>query len=203
MANAITVSCNAYFAQLGVYTVGSKALRDTAGLLGIPVGSDSELKATLPFAAYGQGFVVATPFKMARVAAAIAAGGAMPEGRWISDSSNTRDAAPLPVLPAGPAEFIAKAMRSVVISGTGRRAMSGLDISVAGKTGTAQLDHGLPHSWFAGFAPYDAGVDKRIAFAVMVEHGGYGAQTAAPIAREVIQSAEQLGIIAAENNQSR
>jgi hypothetical protein len=37
----------------------------------------------------------------------------------------------------------------------------------------------------------------------MVEHGGYGAQTAAPIAREVIQSAEQLGIIAAENNQSR
>jgi cell division protein FtsW (lipid II flippase)/cell division protein FtsI/penicillin-binding protein 2 len=203
MASAITVSCNAYFAQLGVYTVGSKALRDTANLLGIPVGSDSDLRATLPFAAYGQGFVVATPFKMARVSAAIAAGGVMPEGRWILDSSNTRTAAPLPVLSAGSSDFIAKAMRSVVISGTGRRAMSGLDVTAAGKTGTAQLDHGLPHSWFAGFAPYDAPVDKRIAFAVIVEHGGYGAQTAAPIAKEVIQAAEQLGIIAAESTQSR
>lgn len=203
MANAITVSCNAYFAQLGVYTVGSKALRETANLLGISVGSDSEVRATLPFAAYGQGFVVATPFKMARVSAAIAAGGLMPEGRWILDSSNTRDAAPLPVLAPASSAFIAKAMRSVVTSGTGRRAMSGLDVSVAGKTGTAQLDHGLPHSWFAGFAPYDAAPDKRIAFAVLVEHGGYGAQTAAPIAKEVIQAAEQLGIIAAENSQSR
>ena len=203
MANAITVSCNAYFAQLGVYTVGLKALRDTAGLVGISVGSESELKETLPFAAYGQGFVVATPFKMARVSAAIAAGGVMPEGRWILDSSNTRDAPPTAVLSGSASEFLAKAMRSVVTSGTGRRAMSGLDVSVAGKTGTAQLNQGLPHSWFAGFAPYDAGPDKRLAFAVLVEHGGYGAQTAAPIAKEVIQAAEQLGIIAAENTQSR
>lgn len=203
MANAITVSCNAYFAQLGVYAVGSKALHETAGLLGIPVGSDSELKATLPFAAYGQGFVVATPFKMARVAAAIGAGGLMPEGRWILDSSNTRNAAPMPLLTPASSLFLSKAMRSVVTSGTGRRAMSGLDISVAGKTGTAQLDHGLPHSWFAGFAPYDAAPDKRIAFAVVVEHGGYGAQTAAPIAREIVQAAQQLGMIAGEDSQSR
>jgi peptidoglycan glycosyltransferase len=136
---------------------------------------------------------------MARVSAAIAAGGFMPEGRWILGSGNTRDTPPAPVLAGKASEFLAKAMRSVVTSGTGRRAMSGLDVSVAGKTGTAQLDKGLPHSWFAGFAPYDAAPDKRIAFAVLVEHGGYGAQTAAPIAKQVVQAAEQLGIVAAAN----
>jgi cell division protein FtsI/penicillin-binding protein 2 len=73
--------------------------------------------------------------------------------------------------------------------------MAGINLSVAGKTGTAQLDAGEPHSWFAGFAPSDAPVDKRIAFAVVVEHGGYGAKFAAPIAREVIEAAEKVGIL--------
>ena len=46
-------------------------------------------------------------------------------------------------------------MRRVVTEGTARRAMAGSEISFAGKTGTAQLDAGEPHSWFTGFAPYD------------------------------------------------
>jgi len=73
--------------------------------------------------------------------------------------------------------------------------MTGLDVDVAGKTGTAQLDSGQPHSWFAGFAPYEASSQPRIAFAVVVEHGGYGATLAAPIARKVVEAAKQLGII--------
>ena len=84
-------------------------------------------------------------------------------------------------------------MRRVVTEGTARRAMAGADISFAGKTGTAQLDEGQPHSWFTGFAPYD-GQAPRLAFAVLVEHGGYGARAAAPIAREVMEAARQLGI---------
>ena len=98
MANAITVSCNAYFAQLGVFAVGAQALSDTSSLLGIPAGSVADIKTMLPFAAYGQGPVVATPFKMARVAATIANNGNLPQGSWISDASNTRSAAPQPVL---------------------------------------------------------------------------------------------------------
>ncbi len=47
------------------------------------------------------------------------------------------------------ANFLATAMRSVVTGGTARRAMAGLDVAVAGKTGTAQVEDGLPHSWFA------------------------------------------------------
>ena len=73
--------------------------------------------------------------------------------------------------------------------------MAGMNIDVAGKTGTAQLDTGDPHSWFAGYAPYDAPHDQQIAFAVVVEHGGYGAKFAAPIARQIVEAAEQLGII--------
>jgi cell division protein FtsI/penicillin-binding protein 2 len=195
LANAITVSCNAYFAQLGVYNVGAQALRDTAGLLGIPAGDLKGIQQMLPFAAYGQGPVLATPFQMARVAATIAAGGFMPEGRWVLDASNSRAVAPLPVLAADSADFLSRAMRSVVISGTARSAMAGVSVEVAGKTGTAQLDQGQPHSWFAGFAPYDAPPGKRIAFAVVVEHGGYGAKLAAPIARDLVEAARQIGII--------
>ncbi len=195
MANAITVSCNAYFAQLGVYNVGAQALHETAELLGIPAGDVKEIRKMMPFAAYGQGPVLTTPFKMARVAATIADAGKMPEGRWVLDVSNTRAAAPVSVLTSDSAAFLERAMRSVVTSGTARTAMNGLPLAVAGKTGTAQLDAGEPHSWFAGFAPYDAPPAKRIAFAVVVEHGGYGAKLAAPIARELIQAAQQLGIL--------
>jgi len=197
MARAIQVSCNAYFAQLGVYRVGAQALHDTAAMMGISTGEMPELKKMLPFAAYGQGPVVISPFKMARVAATIAAGGEMPEGRWILDTANSRRAAPSPILPADEARFLADAMRAVVTDGTARRAMAGLDVAVAGKTGTAQVEEGVPHSWFAGFAPADAPAGERIAFAVVVEHGGYGAQTAAPIARELVEAARDLGIIQA------
>ncbi len=195
MANAITVSCNAYFAQLGVYNVGAKALLETAGLLGIPAGNLAEIKKMMPFASYGQGPVVISPFKMARVSATIAAGGFMPEGRWVLDPSNSRTTAPFNILQSDSATFLAKAMRSVVTSGTARSAMAGVKMDVAGKTGTAQLDQGAPHSWFAGFAPYEGDPAKKIAFAVVVEHGGYGAQFAAPIAREIVEAAQQLGII--------
>jgi peptidoglycan glycosyltransferase len=195
MARAIQVSCNAYFAQLGVYNVGAQALHDTAELMGIPAGEVPEIKKMMPFAAYGQGPVLVTPFKMARVAATVAAGGAMPEGRWIIDENNTRLDAPRVIVPGETAEFLGAAMRSVVTGGTGRRAMAGLNVSVAGKTGTAQMDEGAPHSWFAGFAPYDGAAAQRIAFAVVVEHGGYGSTFAAPIARQVVESALKLGLI--------
>jgi cell division protein FtsI/penicillin-binding protein 2 len=188
MERAIAVSCNAYFAQLGVHDVGSKALAETAAQMGISTGDPIELRRALPFAAYGQGPVLISPFKMARVSAAIAAGGLMPQGRWIMDDSNPRTDPPVEVLPPDQATFLARAMRRVVTEGTARHAMAGATIEFAGKTGTAQLDEGEPHSWFTGFAgPY--------AFAVVVEHGGYGARAAAPIARRVMEAAKELGLL--------
>jgi cell division protein FtsW (lipid II flippase)/cell division protein FtsI/penicillin-binding protein 2 len=196
MARAITISCNAYFAQLGVSAVGANALAETASLLEIPTGDPAAVKQMLPFVSYGQGTVLVTPFKLARVAATIAADGAMPQGRWVIDGSNTRGDSEKPLLDQTKARFLASAMRSVVTHGTARRTMSGLDVMVAGKTGTAQVGAGESHSWFTGFAPYDAAPSGRIAFAVVVEHGGYGAQRAAPIARQLVEAARDLGIIA-------
>ncbi len=194
MQRAIEVSCNGYFAQLGTYRVGAQALRDTAGMLDISSGELADLQATLPFASYGQGPLLITPFKMARVAATIAAGGAMPQGRWVLDESNARLAAPRSIIPADQAGFIAEAMRLVVTDGTARHAMAGTPVNMAGKTGTAQIGVGEPHAWFAGFAPYDD-PSHRLAFAVLVEHGGYGGQVAAPVAREIMEAAKDLGLV--------
>jgi cell division protein FtsI/penicillin-binding protein 2 len=195
MQRAIEVSCNGYFAQLGTYRVGWQALRQTADLLDISSGDVPELKAALPFASYGQGPLLITPFKMARVAATIAAGGAMPQGRWVIDESNARREAPRAIVAAESAGFIAGAMRLVVTDGTARHAMAGTPVNLAGKTGTAQLGAGEPHAWFAGFAPYNGDAGHRIAFAVLVEHGGYGGQVAAPIAREIMEAAKDLGLV--------
>jgi cell division protein FtsW (lipid II flippase)/cell division protein FtsI/penicillin-binding protein 2 len=204
MSRAIAVSCNAYFAQLGVHDVGSKALADTATQLGISTGDSVELRHALPFAAYGQGPVLITPFKMARVAATIAAGGRMPQGRWIADDSNPRTDTAIDVLPPPQTAFIGAAMRRVVMEGTARTSMAGIAIPVAGKTGTAQLDQGEPHAWFTGFAPYvaDAG-QRQIAFAVLVEHGGYGGRVAAPIARKVVEAACSVGLLACASEVSQ
>jgi len=198
MRKAITVSCNAYFAQLGVGCVGAGPLRDTLHLFGFPDADPAELQAMLPFAAYGQGPILTTPMKMARVSATIANWGLAPTARWIKDQSDVRVIRePVPVVSPETATFLAGAMRSVVTDGTARRAMKGTAVSIAGKTGTAQLGDGQPHSWFAGFAPYDGEAARRIAFAVIVEHGGYGGTLAAPIAREVAEAASDFGIIPA------
>ena len=114
MHRAIAVSCNAYFAQLGVFSVGAKQLSDTAKLLDIPAGSIPDIQAAMPFASYGQGPVLVTPFKMARVAATIAANGSMPEGRWVIDEAS-RDRAAEATSPDP--RFLASAMRAVVVEG--------------------------------------------------------------------------------------
>jgi cell division protein FtsI/penicillin-binding protein 2/cell division protein FtsW (lipid II flippase) len=196
MRRAIIVSCNGYFAQLGVYRVGTKALAETAKLLEISTGPEKDLKRFLPFAAYGQGEVLVTPFKMARIAATVADDGMMPQGRWVDDGSDSRTAAPKRVIDVASARFIADAMRGVVLEGTAHYAMQGIDFPVTGKTGTAQLDAGEPHSWFIGYAPAGPASLKqsRIAFAVLVEHGGYGGSMAAPIAHDLLLAAQKLGI---------
>ena len=84
-------------------------------------------------------------------------------------------------------------MRNAVLNGTGRGAdVPGLN--VAGKTGTAQNPHGNDHAWFVGFAP---AVNPRLAFAVIVEQGGYGAQAAVPVAKGILIKARALGLLEA------
>jgi cell division protein FtsW (lipid II flippase) len=188
MEHGIVVSCNAYFAQLGTYDVKAQALLDTAKLLGIPVTSVSPLAQS----SYGQGPIVVSPFQMARVAATVANGGAMPEGRWIIDETNARTNPPQSILPPSEAATLGRFMREVVTSGTGRKAAAG--IPVAGKTGTAELADAPSHAWFIGYAPYGGSV-RKIAFSILVENGVYGGTAAAPAAADIVNAAVKLGLI--------
>ncbi|MGA2131657.1 MAG: FtsW/RodA/SpoVE family cell cycle protein [Bryobacteraceae bacterium] len=197
MERAVVVSCNAYFAQLGTYNVGAQPLFATGGLLGISMAAPNtaqQLNKSLPQSSYGQGQVVATPFQMARVAATIANGGQMPQGRWIADESNDRTQAPQPVIGADVATTIARFMREVVTQGTGQRAAAS-PVPIAGKTGTAELADAQSHAWFIGFAPYQG--PKRIAFAVLIENGQYGGAYAAPAAAALVAAAQNLGLLGA------
>ena len=65
---------------------------------------------------------------------------------------------------------------------------------IAGKTGTAEVDGAPSHAWFVGFAPYGP-ARKRIAFAIVLEHAGYGGRTAAPMAGELVTAAAQSGLL--------
>lgn len=199
LERAVVVSCNAYFAQLGTYDVGAQTLWETANTLGIASATPnnaSQLKKFLPQSSYGQGEVVASPFQMARVAATVANGGDMPQGRWITDETNLRTDAPRSVITAEAAQTLGRFMREVVTSGTGRRAAGA--IAIAGKTGTAELTDAPSHAWFIGFAPYTSAAAKpsrKIAVAVLVENGVYGGTAAAPAAAQIVDAAAKLGII--------
>jgi len=194
----LVVSCNAYFAQLAV-KVGSQALIDAAAATGIKVAGDpvkEHLRGTLPYAGYGQGEIVASPLRMARVAGAIATDGVIRETTVVRVDPTVRTAGPIAGtrwLTAEQASFLATSMRDVVERGTGR-AVAGSAIAVAGKTGTAELNDAPSHSWFVGFAPY-ATRGRRIAFAVIVENAGYGGRVAAPLAGDVVAAAQAAGVI--------
>ena len=192
MHRALVVSCNAYFAQLAV-RVGARALLETAERAEIPLArnnSDARIRDTLPQIGYGQGEVVASPVKMARIAAAIATDGRLRDVR-IDASGPAADAHDF--LPAGTAHTLAQFMRDAVVDGTGR-VLRGSAVPIAGKTGTAEITGAPSHSWFIGFAPYGAAT-KRVAVAVLLENAGYGGAGAAPAAGEIVAAAASLGLV--------
>lgn len=76
-------------------------------------------------------------------------------------------------------EPIRRGMRRAVLEGSGRFYANPSNVPTAGKTGTAQNPRGRDHGWFVGYAPYD---DPKIVVAVIIENGGFGSVSAAPIA---------------------
>jgi cell division protein FtsW (lipid II flippase) len=196
LRSGVEHSCNAYFAQLAM-RIGASALHDTGALFEIALAQPDtaeRLRDNLPQAAYGQGEVRVTPFKMARVVAAIANGGKMPYGRWVIDDADRRQREPVAVMTPAIAAQLGSYMRGVVLRGTGRN-LAGISPPVAGKTGTAEVEGAPSHAWFAGFAPHGPTKGRRIAFAVLVEHGGYGGRAAAPVVADIVREARQLGLI--------
>jgi cell division protein FtsI/penicillin-binding protein 2 len=186
-------SCNAFFAQLAV-KLGSRAMLDTANRLGISLTPAADVAArvrqTLPQIGYGQGDVLVTPLRLARVSAAVASNGELRDTRCEQDEAA---AATDRFLNGDDARVLAGYMRDVVLSGTGR-VLRNHPGRIAGKTGTAQLDGRPSHGWFVGFAPFGPAA-RRIAFAVVIENAGYGGRSAAPAAGEIVDAASRAGLV--------
>ena len=154
----------------------------------------------------GQGYNAYTPIQLAQAMSVLANNGVVYRPhlvKYITDSKTGEqtpiEPQPLRTLPwkQENIDVIKKAMIGVNKEGTGARAFAGAEYESGGKTGTAQVfslkgseykssalrkelhDHAL----FIAFAPAD---QPKIALAVLVENGGFGAQSAAPIARMVL-----------------
>ena len=170
----------------------------------------------------GQGFNNYTPLQMAVATSIIANEGSIITPHFINTiiDKNGREVyrynpPPLKQTPISKANFIfiKNAMQSVVMSpGGGSYGLSyGLRYTMAGKTGTAQVvameknsrkakfsgAQYKDHSWFIAFAPVDK---PKIAVAIIVENGGFGITSAAPIARKLFDY-YILGPSVAETNQ--
>jgi penicillin-binding protein 2 len=186
--DSIVQSCNVYFWELA----------EEVGIERITLNT-----------AIGQGNTRVTVLQLALANAAIANGGTLyvpqvvqnvkaPDGS-LSETFEPRIKRDVGVSPQH-LDLMRRALRDVVQeeSGTAFRARNKDGVAISGKTGTAQvvsrkgrseesssawyLDRS--HGWFAGFAPSD---DPQVAFAVLVEHGGSGGASAAPIATMVMQ----------------
>ena len=153
----------------------------------------------------GQGYNAYTMMQMAQAVAILANDGVVFKPHLVKQIENVRTGAsrqvePKPVrtvdLKPEHIAVIKQAMVDVNKAGTGARAFAGAPYVAAGKTGTAQAfslrgaqyrggklaEKLRDHALFVAFAPAD---DPKIALAVIVENAGFGAQSAAPIARQV------------------
>ena len=151
-------------------------------------------------ASIGQGFQLTTPIQMATVISMVANGGHRFRpylvSKMISPTSGeviqTFTPEELGTIPMSPKtlEAIRTGLRDVVTpAGTAGYIFEGFPIPIAGKTSTAENPHGDDHGWFVAYGPYD---NPTIAIAVIIEQGGYGSDSAAPIARKIMEAAFHL-----------
>lgn len=157
---------------------------------------------TLPVA-IGQGYVVATPLQMAVMMATVANGGTVYRPqivRKVIDRLENREIEfPPTVIRQAVAESrifeLTRELAAGVVNepGSTGRAAKFDEFRVGGKTGTAQVaglgkerlaEHLNDHAWFVAFAPVES---PQIALAIIVENGGHGGATAAPISHKVME----------------
>ena len=157
-------------------------------------------------ASIGQGFVLTSPLQQAIMVSRVATGRAVSPRlvRSIGGIESPSGAgAPLDIDPQH-LRWVRKAMFSVSNSRRGTAYRSRIiadDMRMAGKTGTSQVlnrvvrNSDVPweerdHALFVNFAPFEA---PRVAVSIVVEHGGGGSSTAAPIARDITLQALYKG----------
>ena len=158
----------------------------------------------------GQGYLLVTPLQLAHVASALAERGRSFRPRLITGLRNARgEIQRLPPIENPPVQGVSDEAWNIVIQGmigatswpggTATAFVKGAAYQLAGKTGTAEVvtvsrsqkltqdveERFKDHAWFIAFAPVES---PRIAVAVLAENAGFGASTAAPIARKVMDA---------------
>ena len=171
-------------------------------------GEDWYLSETFD-AAIGQGFQLVTPLQVAVLMSEIANGGHRYRPYLVSKISSDKGEI---IKTFGPEEvgniqisdktlgLIRESLRDVALEGgTAGQAFQDFPVSIAGKTGTAENSHGSDHGWFIAYGPYE---DPRIVVVVIVEQGGFGAGSAAPIARKIMEAAFNINQTPVETSQT-
>ncbi len=146
-------------------------------------------------AAIGQGFNLVTPLQAAMVNGEIAANGKRFKPHLVKrivtqDGDLIKEFEPELVGELDVEPYIIKlvqdGLHEVTITGTAARNFAGFPYEIAGKTGTAENSQGRDHGWFVGYAPFN---NPCVSVAVIVEQGGFGASSAVPIGRKILEAA--------------
>jgi len=214
---ALAKSDNVYFYEMG-NRVGIDNLAQYAYLYGLgkPTGIDlageaSGIVASQEYkektydepwylaetfdAAIGQGFQLVTPLQIAMLMSEVANGGdrykpflvdkIVSEQGDIVKQFYPEKTGQISIKPSTLAA-IRNALHDVAMSGgTASNVFQGFPIPIASKTGTVENSQGDDHGWFVAYAPFDK---PEVVVAVLVEHGGYGTASAAPIVRKILET---------------
>ncbi len=207
MRTGLVYSVNTYFAQLAV-RMGAETITDYAERFGInsvppldlPGATASRIPpaksmdvVSLAWSGVGQAELLLTPLQLCLVGCAVANGGRIMAPHLVKEIRRAQTILDrydpyvwkTPISPRTASQLL-QMMVAVVEEGTGTRATVP-GITVAGKTGTAEVEGKPSHAWFLGLAPAE---NPSVVVAVVVENsGGSGGTVAAPIAREVIRAA--------------
>jgi penicillin-binding protein 2 len=142
----------------------------------------------------GQGYLAVTPLQLAVAYSALANGGTVVRPH-VAQALLTPSGTVSRVLRFRPrrrlhlvdVETIRQALFNAAhaSNGTSSAIFGSFPVPIAGKTGTAQTPDGSDHSWYASWAPAS---HPRIVVVVLIEHGGFGVEAAAPAAREIYQA---------------
>lgn len=220
LTQAMAQSCNVYYFTHAP-RVGRQALSDWGDRFGFgsPTGIDlpSESRGNLPRGrqldlrglSIGQGELLVTPLQILRMMAAVANEGALVTPHLVRsvnqlpqsiETASTSDhSRPFPRrkisdLSSRTLDRLREALTAVVAhpTGTAHNSLYMADLSVAGKTGTAETRGQPDHAWFAGYFPADR---PRYAIVTVLEQGGSGGSAAGPPTRRTIEAMRKLNLL--------
>lgn len=212
LADAIAHSCDVFFYRTGLL-LGPQVLHDYAVKFGLskPTGIDLPYEAggLVPDPAWkkihklqnwfdgdtanfviGQGNLLVTPLQVARLMAVFANNGTLVTPyvvKKIGDKDITgyqKKGVSIPIKKSI-INYVRENLKGVVSESSGTaNVLADLPLSIAGKTGTAQIAHNQTHGWFAGFFPFKS---PKFVICVFLENNGSG-HAASIVTKQIIET---------------